>query len=113
MPGINAPFVSSGKRFQRKFLFKEEFTRNWFRKCALVLAMPALKAVKGRVDPRRYNGASLLGLKGTVVKSHGSADIFAFECALEQALLEVDGHVIERTAQKMAELANRQLAEVA
>jgi phosphate acyltransferase len=53
---------------------KEEFTRSLFTKLAAVMAMPALKALGGRMDPRNYNGASLAGLNGIVIKSHGSAD---------------------------------------
>lgn len=67
---------------------REEFGRNVFTKLAAMLAMPVLKAFKRRVDPRRYNGASFLGLKGIVVKSHGSADAFAFLCAIERAAEE-------------------------
>jgi len=67
---------------------REEFGRNILTKLAAVLAMPVLKSFKRRVDPRRYNGASFLGLKGIVVKSHGSADDFAFLCAIERAAEE-------------------------
>lgn len=67
---------------------REEFGRNILTKLAAVLAMPVLNAFKRRVDPRRYNGASFLGLKGIVVKSHGSADDFAFLCAIERAAEE-------------------------
>jgi glycerol-3-phosphate acyltransferase PlsX len=68
---------------------REEFSRNLFTKLAAVVAMPILRAFKRRVDHRRYNGASFLGLKGIVVKSHGSADDFAFLCAIERAAEEV------------------------
>jgi hypothetical protein len=57
---------------------KEEFSRNLLTKLAALVAMPVLKSFRQRFDPRRYNGASLLGLKGIVVKSHGSADQMAF-----------------------------------
>jgi phosphate acyltransferase len=67
----------------RDFLI-EEFGRNLLTK----LAGPVLKAFKRRVDHRRYNGASFLGLKGIVVKSHGSADVLAFRCAIERAAKE-------------------------
>jgi glycerol-3-phosphate acyltransferase PlsX len=67
---------------------QEEFKRNVFTKLAALVAMPVLRAFKRRVDPRRYNGASFLGLKGIVVKSHGSADVFAFRCAIESAAEE-------------------------
>lgn len=68
---------------------REEFNRNWFNKISGILAMPVLKAFKNRIDPRQYNGASLLGLQGIVIKSHGGADAFSFQRAIEIALLEV------------------------
>ena len=58
---------------------KAEFTRNPLTKVAALVAYPVLKAFKRRVDPRRYNGATLIGLKGVVVKSHGGADVLAFQ----------------------------------
>ena len=61
------------------FFLKEEFRRNWLTKLIALIALPVLKGFKKRVDHRRYNGATLLGLKGIVVKSHGSADAFAFQ----------------------------------
>lgn len=64
---------------------KQEFKRNLFTKIAAVAAMPVLNRFKARVDHRRYNGAALLGLRGLVFKSHGSADAFAFEQALNRA----------------------------
>ena len=67
---------------------REEFNRNVFTKFAALVAMPVLNSFKHRVDHRRYNGASFLGLKGIVVKSHGSADAFAFRCAIERAAEE-------------------------
>ena len=67
---------------------REEFSRGIFTKLAAVIALPVLKAFKRRVDHRRYNGASFLGLKGIVVKSHGSADVLAFRCAIERAAEE-------------------------
>ena len=64
---------------------KDEFSRNIFTKVSAIGAYPALKAFKNRVDHRRYNGAALLGLRGLVFKSHGSADALAFEAALAKA----------------------------
>ncbi|MDL2338534.1 MAG: phosphate acyltransferase PlsX [Pseudomonadota bacterium] len=64
---------------------KQEFNRNVFTRVAAVAAMPVLNRFKARVDHRRYNGAALLGLRGLVFKSHGSADAFAFEQALNRA----------------------------
>jgi len=62
------------------------------------------KALKARIDPGGYNGASLLGLKGIVIKSHGGADVAAFENALERALEEVVDDVPRRIAESMARL---------
>ena len=71
----------------------QEFRRNWFTKLIGLLALPALGRFKRKVDPRRYNGASLLGLQGIVVKSHGSADKVGFAHAIEIAMLEVQHNV--------------------
>lgn len=68
---------------------REEFTRSTASRIAALLALPVINRFKRRVDHRRYNGASLLGLQGIVVKSHGSADAFAFEFAIERACDEV------------------------
>ena len=67
---------------------KEEFHRNPLRKLQGLAANPALTALKSRLDPRRYNGASLVGLNGVVLKSHGGADQFAFETAVNTAIVE-------------------------
>lgn len=67
---------------------KEGFTQNLYTKLAALVSLPVLKAFKHRLDHRRYNGASFLGLRGIVVKSHGSADVFAFRCAIEKAAEE-------------------------
>ena len=64
---------------------KEEFSRSILSKIAAIIAYPILKALKSRLDHRRYNGAALLGLRGLVFKSHGSADAYAFEQALNKA----------------------------
>jgi len=64
---------------------RQEFTRGAYSKLAALVALPVLRRFKHRVDPRRYNGAALLGLRGLVFKSHGSADAFAFEQALGRA----------------------------
>jgi len=83
---------------------KQEFTRNPLRKLAALAAMPVLKALRRRMDPGRYNGASLLGLRGVVIKSHGAADVYAFGKALERAAEEVRNDVIQRIAQRMAQM---------
>jgi phosphate acyltransferase len=69
---------------------KEEYTKGMFRKLAAVASYAVLKGFKSRVDHRRYNGAALLGLRGVVVKSHGSADAYGFSKALERASSEVE-----------------------
>ncbi|MEJ7136938.1 phosphate acyltransferase PlsX [Amphibiibacter pelophylacis] len=66
-------------------MLREEFSRSPLTKLAALAAMPVLNRFRQRVDPRRYNGAALLGLRGLVFKSHGSADAFAFENALLRA----------------------------
>jgi len=85
----------------RAFL-TDEFKRSWFTYLCGAVAMPVLSAFKRRVDPARYNGASLLGLKGIVVKSHGSADSFGFENAIERAFDEVREGVLQRISQRLA-----------
>jgi glycerol-3-phosphate acyltransferase PlsX len=78
---------------------REEFSRSLLTRLAAVIAMPVLKRLKDRVDHRRYNGASLVGLRGIVIKSHGSADAFAFEFALRRAYDAAHNGLIERIAQ--------------
>lgn len=87
---------------------KENFSRNLFTKMAAVIAMPVLKALKNRIDPRRYNGASFVGLNGIVVKSHGGADAFAFENAIKEAILEVEKSVPEKINQQLESLLTEQ-----
>jgi len=80
---------------------KQEFSRNILTKLAGLCALPVLKAFKKRIDPRRYNGASLLGLRGIVIKSHGSADALAFANAIKVAILEVRENVPERITSQL------------
>jgi glycerol-3-phosphate acyltransferase PlsX len=80
---------------------RQEFTRNFFAKLAGVVALPVLKHFKARVDPRRYNGAALLGLRGLVFKSHGSADAFAFEHALVRAYDAARNGLLERASSRI------------
>jgi glycerol-3-phosphate acyltransferase PlsX len=83
-------------------VLKAEFTRNLLTRAAAIIAYPALMAFKRRIDPRRYNGATLIGLKGVVVKSHGSADALAFRYALRKAHAEAAHGVLDKIAQRMA-----------
>ena len=81
---------------------KAEFTRNPLTRLAAFVAYPVLMAFKRRIDPRHYNGATLVGLKGVVVKSHGGADALAFRFALDKAHAEVAHGVLDRIAQRIA-----------
>jgi len=83
---------------------RQEFMRNPWRMLAAWMAKPVRNALRARMDPGKYNGASLLGLRGIVIKSHGSADVYAFGQALERALDEVKNSVPQRIAARMAEL---------
>lgn len=82
-------------RMIRHFM-KQEFQRNVLTRMIAVVAMPVLKSLRRRIDPRRYNGASFVGLQGIVIKSHGNADTFAFANAINEALIEVEKNVPER-----------------
>jgi phosphate acyltransferase len=82
-------------------IMREEFTRTSFRKLGALAATPALKALRARVDPRRYNGASMIGLNGIVIKSHGGTDLFGFQRAIEVAVLEARSGVPARIAQRL------------
>jgi glycerol-3-phosphate acyltransferase PlsX len=87
------------------FMFlRKEFTRNPWRMFVAWLATPVFNALRARMDPGKYNGASLLGLRGIVIKSHGSADVFAFGQALERAVDEVRNEVPQRIAQRVLQL---------
>ena len=77
---------------------RQEFTRNPWNMLAAAMAKPVRNALRARMDPGRYNGASLLGLKGIVIKSHGSAGVYAFGQALGRAVEEVRNNVPQRIA---------------
>ena len=94
--------TSEGLAHMLATFLREEFSRNPFRKIAALFAIPALNGFKKRVDPRRYNGASLLGLRGIVVKSHGSADQMAFAKAIERAAEAARNRLVERISERMA-----------
>jgi glycerol-3-phosphate acyltransferase PlsX len=83
---------------------KAAFMRTWWTKILGLIASPVLKAFANSIDPRRYNGASLLGLRGIVVKSHGGADALAFEYAIRQALIEVEKQVPARISSDLEKL---------
>jgi glycerol-3-phosphate acyltransferase PlsX len=82
-------------------LLKQDFTKNIFTKLAGLVAYPVLKSFRDRIDPRLYNGASFLGLKGLVIKSHGGADVLAFKTAIKLAELEVNQNVIKKISEQV------------
>jgi glycerol-3-phosphate acyltransferase PlsX len=84
---------------------KAEFSRNFLTKMAAIVAYPVLSAFKKRVDHRRYNGAALLGLRGLVFKSHGSADELAFEHALNRAYDAARNKLLDRVQARIAHAA--------
>jgi len=90
-------------------LLKESFSKNWLYKCAGFLALPALKHMKKRLDPRKYNGATMLGLNGIVVKSHGGANVYAFESAIEKAKLQVENNVVDLVRDQINDFINQGL----
>jgi len=84
---------------------REEFKRTPWNMLAALVATPVINALRSRMDPAKYNGATLVGLKGIVIKSHGSADARAFAHALESAVEEVRHNVPQRIAERMSEIA--------
>ena len=83
---------------------REEFMRSILTRLVGAIVMPVLHAFRRRLDPRRFNGATLLGLRGIVVKSHGSADVFGFARAIERALEEVRNEVLHRLIRRFGEV---------
>jgi glycerol-3-phosphate acyltransferase PlsX len=96
--------ASEGLAIMMAVFLRQEFSRNPLRKLVALAAMPVIRAMRARMDPSRYNGASLLGLRGIVVKSHGSANRYAFGHAITRAVDEVRNDVVKRITLRMAEL---------
>ena len=87
------------------------FKGTLYARFAALVARPVLKALRQKIDPRRYNGASLLGLRGIVIKSHGSADRVSFATAIEEAMVEVEQNIAGRIGAKLEQfLTGRQEA---
>lgn len=84
---------------------KAEFSRNPLTKLAAIASYSVLKALKNKVDHRRYNGAALLGLRGMVFKSHGSADVVAFGNALNRAYDAARNNLLDRVQARIAHAA--------
>ncbi len=92
------------------FHAKNEFKKTLYGKLAAMVCLPVLRSIRSQIDPRTYNGASLLGLRGIVVKSHGSADKVSFAHAIEEAIMEIEKKVPERITSRLEEiLMNREM----
>ena len=76
-------------------LIKEELSLSWRDKLRARVALPLLKRIFHKLNPHQYNGASFLGLTAVVVKSHGNSNVESFACAIEQALFEVESHMLD------------------
>jgi glycerol-3-phosphate acyltransferase PlsX len=89
---------------------KQEFHRNSLTRLAGLVALPVLNALRAKIDPRCYNGASLLGLQGIVIKSHGSADAFSFGNAIRVAMTEVSMDIPQRLGKQLGLQLNERQA---
>ncbi len=78
-------------------MLKQSFLRSVYSKLAALIAKPVLSTFRDQVDNRRYNGAALLGLRGVVFKSHGSADVLAYSYAIERAYMAVQSELLQKT----------------
>ncbi len=87
---------------------REEFTKSWLNRLLGVPALPVLRSFRAKLDPRRYNGASLVGLRDIVIKSHGGADALAFEVALNTAVIEVQKSVPKKITRLLEQQLNTQ-----
>jgi len=82
----------------------KQFKSSIYSRFAALIAMPVLNALKRKIDPRSYNGASLLGLRGIVIKSHGGADRVSFSTAINEAIIEVEKNIPEIINAKLEQL---------
>ena len=99
--------ASEGVAKMFSYFIKKSFTKNFYTKLVALLVKPIMKDFRSKVDPGKYNGASLLGLKGVVVKSHGNADIDSFQQAIKEAYLEAHAKITD----KISEQLTRELEE--
>lgn len=95
--------ASEGLAHMLKTVLKHEFTTGWYSKFAALVAYPVLKVLQRRFDPSQYNGASLLGLNGIVIKSHGNAKVKSFTQAIREARIEVEKNIIEKISVKLSQ----------
>ncbi|MDY6992912.1 MAG: phosphate acyltransferase PlsX [Pseudomonadota bacterium] len=96
--------TSEGVAQMIRHYVKQEFQRNLLTRLTALVARPVLKSLRQKIDPRRYNGASLLGLRGIVIKSHGSADVLSFTYAIKEAIIEVKKNVPAQINNQLASL---------
>ncbi len=87
-----------------KFYAKRSIMHSWFTKITAIMALPMLRKLQRDIDPDKYNGATLVGLKGVVIKSHGGAGISAFTSALDTAVIEAEKNVPQRIADELAKV---------
>lgn len=97
---------SEGVAHYVRHMLTGQFKRNWASRLAALIALPTLNAFRRTVDPRRYNGASLLGLRGIVIKSHGGADAVAFENAIRIAEKEIAASIPKRIGDQVGRHLN-------
>ncbi len=109
-PGNIALKSSEGIAKMISHFMKQEFKKNIITMLAGLIAMPVLRSLRRRIDPREYNGASLVGLRGIVIKSHGSADAHSFATAIGEAVLEVRKNVPEKIQQQLGVLMEERQA---
>jgi len=101
--------ASEGLAKLMQSVLKESFSKNFLTKLTGLIALPGLAHLKKRMDPARYNGASLLGLNGIVIKSHGGASEIAFYNAIEEAQLQVKNNVVDLVREKITDFINQGL----
>lgn len=94
--------TSEGLAQMMKKVLKDEFGKNIFRRACMLFALPALLAIQKRLDHRRYNGATLIGLNAPVIKSHGSADAMSFSFAIGEAYREAKKSVPEKIIEQVS-----------
>lgn len=99
--------TSEGLARMISHLMKEAFMQNVFRRIAGLIAIPAIRSFRRKVDPRQYNGASLVGLNGIVIKSHGGADSYAFEHAIRVAMAATRTQVPQLIGRKLSSMQVR------
>ena len=92
-------------------ILKQQYSRSWLTKLMALVSLPVLKAIQKQFDPRRYNGASLLGLQGIAIKSHGSADSLSFANAISIARKEIIAEVPQKIHHRLQALVDEEQAQ--